>query len=355
MSCSCNREPARFVPIGTLPKGALDRGDLEFLAIDLPHLRRPERTDEGPWDVERFRGLPPALRAVTGWYTVRAEINNGGVDQLVWNQFAILPELIEAFAHIGARASAALLAELGAELLEAEPELATASAVDAFMTFRRRVDTQWSDDGDVLSDVSNAILRHAREHPEEYVLELAEQHEWFDGVDHFRSRILRRPDHRYEIAIDKRIDEERDGATAWFWSELPRPAEIAQTVDAARTIAERERARRTASPTVLQLAVTSCSSMFANDGSHWLWPSVPVDRLPQDARLTLLLRFADGTETNATGRFHVEKTGDTRCRGNVILDPGATLPPDERTSNSPPWWGSGWKAECRIASATEVS
>ena len=65
----------------------------------------------------RYRALPPALRAATIFFVLRAEVFNGGEDQFVWNQFSILAETLEAFSHIGAHGAVGFLHELGEKLL----------------------------------------------------------------------------------------------------------------------------------------------------------------------------------------------------------------------------------------------
>ena len=94
------------------PTCPLEPGDLDWLGLELEHLRRPHG-DAGARAVEAFRAATPALRAATAWFTIRAEIRNGGVDQLAWNQRPLLPPLIEALHHIGAHQLAAHLTDLG--------------------------------------------------------------------------------------------------------------------------------------------------------------------------------------------------------------------------------------------------
>ncbi|MEQ1568263.1 MAG: hypothetical protein ABMA64_21670 [Myxococcota bacterium] len=271
---------------------------------------------------------------------------NGGVEQLVWNQFSILPEMIEAFAHIGADSAAALLYELGTELVESAPDQ-EANAVQAFLDFRRRLgDHGWRGDVDLVDDIGDSLVRYATRHPAEFVVASVEEQEWSDGRDRFRAVVLRRPDDRYEVQIDK-----------WFvtadgdrrWAELPRDAETAPTVEAARLVVQREQGRHRVSPTRLWFIVESCSRTA--DGHYELYPSFPIDRFPQEARLSVRLGFPNadttdgaGTQTVANGTFRTDI--GRRAEGIVTLDPDAVVPAPRGNPHLPPWWGNGWEAEC---------
>lgn len=327
------------------PAVPVDRMMIDGMGMALPHLRRP-RDQRGEWNVARYLVMPPALRAASSYHVISAEIANGGEDQLVWNQTAILPAMIEAFLHVGAEHSAAYLAALAMELLEGEPD-SDREAVEAFMAFRKRLgDRVWDDDVDVRGDVADAILVHARSHPEEFVVEPVEQIAWSDGRTEFRSTILRFPDGRHEVQVDVGVADEH-----YEWVELPRDAERPATLEEARAIALRERQARSASPTHLTYTVSSCSR--DGDGRYRLYPELAPDRLPVGARLRLRIRFPDDDPSDVAGET-IETPGVVEL--DTLLDPSirvvaaadAAIPPSTKNPHVHPFWGSGWEVECEV-------
>ncbi len=315
----------------------IDIHDLDFLAVDLPLLRRPSGRD-GERDLARYRMLPPALRAVTILFVLRAEVRNGGADQFVWNQDFILAETIEAFAHIGATGAAGFLLELGKELLESDSS--EENVVTAFLAFRSQVGDQgWnSDDVDLVGDVEEALMQHARTSPEEFVVAAVESEEWTAGGEDLRSTILRRPDGLFEVAIHKAViheveptEERTESPTQEVrWHEMPRDAECLSTVDAARLVAKRERSKR-------EVAPTQCGFKVSQWSESRLWPTekLALDLLPVGA--SLLLRFhKEGQEATRTGRFVSEDFGRY---GRIVMDEDA--PTDNNAYR-------GWQAECLV-------
>lgn len=345
MACATTDEVRQTAELVADPSVPLDRTSLDGLAVTLPHLRRP-RGQRGDWDVARYRAMPPALRAASGFFVMRAEIANGGEDQLVWNQIAILPSMIEALVHVGADQAAAFLAELATELLESEPD-PDHDAVQAFMAFRTKLgDRSWSGGADVIDDVAQALVAHALAHPDEFVVERVERLEWNDGRHDFRATTLRFPDGCYEVQVEEHVQGE------WVeWAELPRDAERWATLEEARAIAERERDARRVSPTRLTYTVTSCSRN--GEGRYRLYPDFPVDRLPIGARLRLRICFPDddpsdlaGATIETPGVVELDTLLDPSIR--VVADAEAAIPPFVKSSHRHSFWGAGWVVECEV-------
>ncbi|MEZ4398967.1 MAG: hypothetical protein R3B06_03060 [Kofleriaceae bacterium] len=236
---SCESVDAVLALVESIASGrtALEPGDLDWLGLELEHLRRPSG-DAGAWAVARFVAAPPALRAATAWFTIRAEIRNGGIDQLAWNQLAILPALIEALRHIGAHHTAAVLTELGAAALREDGD-----DLDAFLDVRRRVGGPWPtvpDDADApepLAEIYAALIAHARARPAEFVLAPVETHAWQHGDRPHRTTIYRRPDGALEVVLATTTD-------GGVWVDVPhRPCLVgADELAGARRLAEDLRA-----------------------------------------------------------------------------------------------------------------
>ncbi len=302
------------------------------LGVELPNLRRP-RGREGTWDVDRYRSLPPALRAATIFFTFRAEVNNGGVDQFVWNQFSILAETVDAFVHIGALGAAGLIAELAEEIVRESPESLEEDSVARFLAFRRAVGERgWAPADDPLADVRDALLRHGNAHPEEFVLEIVERSDWGNDRQRFRSSILRQVDGG--LLVDVEIGLGLLASTNWY--ALSRPAAVYQDLEAARAAVAEAQARRRFPPTECTFVVANSSS--SND--RWtIWPddTLPLDALPLGP---IRAEFSRGDErVSAIGTFDPDPM-DNRGYGKVVVD---VAPPD--TTHWPPR-EPRWQGRC---------
>lgn len=225
MPCGSRAEVLALVEAVADPQCPLDAGDLDGLGLDLEALRRPHG-EVGAWAVARFEAAPPALRVASAWFTIRAEIRNGGVDQLAWNQLARLPALIEGLHHVGAHGLATLLAELGEGVHRSSDE---PDAVAEFLAFRRRVGGPWCTDegGDPIEEVAEALVAHARAHPEEFVCEPVDERTATDADPPRRALVRRRPDGRLEVALQDFRRYEHPSTLAasggGYWVELPVP------------------------------------------------------------------------------------------------------------------------------------
>jgi hypothetical protein len=308
---------------------------LDQLGMGLPNLRRP-RGREGDWDVERYERLPPALRAATVFFTLRAEVANGGVEQFVWNQFSILPRTIEAFDHIGAVSAAGELAELGDALVAHADDVGT-DAVARFLAFRAATDGRgWTTEADPVEDVRQALLRHMRTRPEEFVVAPVETRCWANETQTLRGSILERPDARYEVSVE--IGCPNPGSEL-VWYELSRaPDDVADIAIARSNLAAAIEARRR-SPTSCSFVVSSCSSDTA--GQHEVWPDdkLALDSLPLGP---VHVTFSRGDEVIATNGSFVQDPVDRRGYGQVVVE---VAPPD--TEQWPPR-EPRWLATCVV-------
>lgn len=229
MPCASRREVLLLVEAVADPSCPLDLTDLDGLGLELDDLRRPHG-ETGAWAVARFCAATPALRAASAWFTIRAELRNGGVDQLAWNQAAIAPALIEALLHIGAPGLAGTLIELGEELSRADDDR---DAVATFLAFRERVGGPWPPaELDPIEEVAAALLAHAQAHPDQYVCEPLET------VDHppRRALIRRRPDGLLEVALQEHRAPTASTSGApgdGYWVELPVPPLTFAAIDLA--------------------------------------------------------------------------------------------------------------------------
>ena len=305
---------------------------LDRLGVGLTELRRPSGR-EGEWDVQRYLSLPPALRAATVYWTLRAEISNGGADQFVWNQFAILPATLEALLHIGAFAAAANLVELAEAHLESDDE--GDDAVESFLQFRSSVpESAWDASLGVVEDVRLALLAHARRAPEEFVILPIETFCWTNPAHVLRASLLQRPDARYEVLVEIQVSS--DGAPSQ-WFELPHPPnDVPDLASAQAAFAQAIEARRDAVRRCT-FALASCSK--AGEGGFRVWPEdrLPLDALPLGAISATFLR--DGEVFTVPGSFIAETTGD-RAYGKIVVE---TVPPETLV------WPVGarrWRVRC---------
>lgn len=301
-----------------------DRGDLDGLAVDLPNLRRP-RGFPGECDIARYKMLPPALRAASVFFTLRAEVANGGIDQFVYNQLSILPDTIEAFAHIGATGTAAFLLELGSELLS-DAEYLDDEAVSGFIAFRSATNNEgWESGGDV-DDVRDALARHAKNHPEEFVVLMVEEREWCNKHQKFRATVLLRPDALHEVLLAIAVGEK--------WVELSRPPETLSLYDARGRIEDEIRQRHLA-PTQCTFLLDSCSEREDGEVRLWATETLGLDALPFGP---LELAFVRGEETfHAKGRFIADLSSFAPSRGAVQ---SARRPPEAEGRPT------GWTVTC---------
>lgn len=308
---------------------------LDQLGMGLVNLRRP-RGREGDWDVERYQRLPPALRAATVFYTLRAEVANGGVDQFVWNQFSILPRTIEAFDHIGAVGAAGLLAELGDALVE-HPDDVGAGAVARFLAFRAATDGRgWTTDADPVDDVRQALLRHMAMQPEGFVVAPVETRSWTNETQTLRASILRRPDARYEVSVEIGCPDAR---AELVWYELSRAPDDVADIASARSNLDAAIEARRRSPSRCTFVVANCST--GDPGQQRVWPDdkLALDSLPLGP---VHVTFSRGEEVITANGTFVQNSVEQRGYGQVLVD---VAPPDTR--HWPPL-EPRWHATCVV-------
>lgn len=301
-----------------------DRGDLDGLAVDLPNLHRPCGFP-GECDVARYKMLPPALRAASVFFTLRAEVANGGIDQFVYNQLSILPETIDAFAHIGATGTAAFLLELGSELLS-DAEYLDDDAVGGFLAFRSATNNEgWESGGDV-DEVRDALVRHAKKHPEEFVLPVVEEREWCNDHQTFRATIVLRPDALHEVLLAIAVEDK--------WVELSTPPETLSLDDVRRRIDDEINQRQLA-PKRCTFGIDSCREQEDGEVRLRATETLGLDALPFGP---LALAFVRGEETfHAKGRFMADLSSYAPSQGAVH---SARKPPDAEKRPT------GWTVTC---------
>jgi hypothetical protein len=111
--------------------------------------------------------------------TFRGQYRRNGLDGFAWNYAADMPAVIEAFEAIGARATAALLADiLGSIAAERSSDGHTDDPVAAFLAVRTARGAPafgpWLD-VDPIHDVQDAILAYLDEHADEVVRALGQE------------------------------------------------------------------------------------------------------------------------------------------------------------------------------------
>jgi len=122
---------------------------------------------------EAVRDQPPIIRAMSILQTFRGQYRRNGLDGFAWNYSADMPALIEAFEVIGARATAALLADiLGSIAAERSTDDNANDPVASFLAVRTARGAPafgpWLD-VDPIDDVQDAILSYLDEHADEVV------------------------------------------------------------------------------------------------------------------------------------------------------------------------------------------
>jgi len=124
-------------------------------------------------DVSTAEGLapPPAIvRAMAILPTFRGQYRRNGLDGFVWNYRAEIPSLIDAFEAIGARATAGLMAEILATIVEQHE--GGADPVRAFLDVRAARGAPafgpWLE-VDPIDEVHEAILAFLERHAEAIV------------------------------------------------------------------------------------------------------------------------------------------------------------------------------------------
>lgn len=287
--------------------------DLFSLGVSLPHLRRPSGT-YGVWDVERYCALPLALRAASVFFTFRAEVVNGGVDQFVFNQLSILPATIQAFLHIGAEGVAALLVELGDELMR-EKEWLSDSAVDGFLAFRRNTDFRGYEAYGDSHTVAEALAAYARVHPEAFIVETLETTNWSHSSAEFEGRILRRPDGAHEVSVRMLCERQ--------WLEFARPPATFDLEGARQKLGEEMDARK--------VPRTSCTVEVkerSRGEDEPLWPRdpLPLDALPLGRALDLVFTHPNGDTLMTQGEFLRQDMCGDRAYGQVYSREGPDIP-----------------------------
>ncbi|MFK8004210.1 MAG: hypothetical protein AB8H86_31885, partial [Polyangiales bacterium] len=230
-----------------------------------------------------------------------------------------------AFAHIGATGSAALLLELGSELLS-DAEYLGEDAVSGFLAFRNATnDEGWESGGDV-DEVRDALVRHAKKHPEEFVVAVVEEREWSNDHQTFRATVLLRPDALHEVLLAIAVEDK--------WIELSRPAEILSLADARRRIEDEIRERPLA-PVRCAFRLDSCSEREDGEVRLWATEVLGLDALPFGP---LALAFVRGEETfHAKGRFMADLSSYAPSQGAVH---SARRPPDVEKRPT------GWTVTC---------
>ncbi|MFK8001691.1 MAG: hypothetical protein AB8H86_19005, partial [Polyangiales bacterium] len=225
------------------------------------------------------------------FFTLRAEVANGGIDQFVYNQLSILPETIDAFAHIGATGTAAFLLELGSELLS-DAEYLDDDVVSGFLAFRSATKNEgWESGGDV-DEVRDALVRHAKKCPEEFVVPILEEREWSNDRQTFRATVLLRPDDLHEVLLAIAVEDK--------WVELSRPPETL-SFDGARRRIDDEINQRQLAPKRCTFSLDLCREREGGEVLLRATEVLGLDALPFGP---LALAFVRGEETfHAKGRF----------------------------------------------------
>lgn len=121
---------------------------------------------------EAVRERPPIVRAMSILPTFRGQYRRNGLDGFAWNYRADLPAIIEAFDAIGARATAALLADILGSIAAERSTGSSDDPVAAFLSVRTARGAPafgpWLD-VDPIDDVHTAILTYLDEHADEVV------------------------------------------------------------------------------------------------------------------------------------------------------------------------------------------